>query len=624
MVELDGQKFQFEGANPPSEQEARAAVTDMSSSQSQPEQQATQYSQGEQDQINAINKMGGSDKSISQPKDTLNFGDHAKLSFLDPQGQVDYIKNKYRYAEPDGNGNILYGNDPNNLQPVNQEGIFNDFVAKLGNLTSLLPSIAGQIALTAGTEGMALPAIFGRAALGSGSGQLLSNLAGIKMGNKVDPEKIAVDTALSAGFGVAGEAAGMALAGGTKAIMKKAGSVLDDYRNGVLLSGKDVNSFDNGTATALHITTGLDKNTIKTGQILGWDKIFSSPEATNVNGIADIAGDVAKGISTKSTELGKAVDTATKGLIDSTKGNVVDTAPVLQTLFKDLHDMGIVDITKSAANPLGTAILNKNSPLNKKFFSDFMHSLGASEADMGGGYKGFMIDEASSKISVADTLRIKRGFQAAVNDGNLSSAEANIAKRALYGNLEEGISGLSDQLAKISDRVGYKPYQLANGAFSDFMKTTKALKQAGMDVDNPIAIQNYLTHINNASPLAMPILQKLDGSLGNNFLQRAQAWGVNTRISNISPNLLRLGMVSSLFGAGLLDPSIGGKFGKTATAVALGTPIGLKLILRGAGGGTQSVLKSTLGVTAKINKVASSKGGRAVLGQLMKNKITGQ
>lgn len=593
---------------------------------------------------NLSTATGGNDNSNSN---LLNFGDHAKLSFLDPQGQQDYLKKKYKYVEPDGKGNFLYGDNPDSLQPVNQDGVFNDFVSKLGNLTSSIPSIAGQIALTAGTEGMALPLLIGRAAVGSAGGQLLSGLIGSKMQNRVDPEKIAVDTALAGVFGGAGTAAGEALAGGAKAIAQKAGVALDNYRQGLLLADKDPNKFDNAVSTILHMTTGLDKNTIKTGQSLGWSNIFSSEEATNPHGIATIAGDVSKAVEDKEINLGKAVDNATTGLIKDTNNNpVINTTPIASRLLEDLSNAGILNKSDSAAstaaqakaygidlsrasnlkdtNGLPTYSINQNSPLNTKFFQKFLGQLGI-EGE-GGTFKAYQIDPAKpSMISVSDALKVKKGFQAIVNEGKtITPLEANIAKRALYGNLEEGISGISDQLNKIAQKVNNTQYQAANGEFSSFLNLTSTLKKAGMDVDNPFNSQNYLSHINNATPLSMPLLQQLDKTLGNNFLQRAQAWGVNSKINNISPNFLRLGMVASLFGAGILDPDAGGRGGKMALAGLLGTPSGLKILLKGAGGGYSSLLKSSGGLASKVSSASSNKQAQAILSHLIRNKVTSQ
>lgn len=609
--------------------------------------QTAQTSQPADEVTSALDNLSqATGGNSSTPNNLLNFGDHAKLSFLDPQGQQDYLKSKYKYVEPDGKGNLLYGDDPNNLQPINQDGVFNDFVAKLGNLTSAIPSIAGQIALTAGAPEVGLPMLAARAAAGAAGGQVLSGLIGAKMQNRVDPEKIATDAVISGAFGATGTAAGEALAGGAKAIAQKAGTALDNYRQGLVLAGKDPNKFDSSVSTILHMVTGMDKNTIKTGQTLGWNNIFSSDEATNTHGIATIAGDVSKASADKEQELGKAVDTATKGLIKDTNGGaVINTAPVASRLLEDLTDAGILNKSDSAASTaaqaktygidmsratnfkpssIPTYSLNKNTPLNSTFFQKFLGQLGVDSE--GGAFKTYQIDPAKpSMISVADALKIKQSFQAIVNEGkSITPLEANIAKRALYGNLEQGISGISDQLSKIAQKVGNTQYQAANGQFANFLNLTGTLKKAGMDVDNPFNSQNYLSHINTATPLSLPLLQQLDKTLGNNFVQRAQAWAVNNKVSNISPNFLRLGMVASLFGAGILDPDAGGRAGKMALAGLLGTPSGLRILLKGAGGGYGSLLKSAGNSSTAASKAFSNKQGQAILSQLIKNKTIGQ
>jgi hypothetical protein len=603
------------------------------------------------------NFQNSQQSSLMPQQSQLNFGDHAKMSFMDTQGQEDYLKSKYKYVESDGKGNFLYGDSPSTLTPVNQQGINNDFVSKLGNMASAIPSIAGQVALTVGTDGLALPALAVRAALGSGGGQILSGLIGGAEQKRIDPEKVATDSIISAGFGAAGTAAGEVLSGTAKAIAKKAGSALDNYRTGLVLGGKNPNTFDASVATVLHMMTGLDKKTISTGQSLGWKNVLDSPEASDVHGIATIAGDVSKGVSDKETELGQAVDKATGSLVSDTSdktidnsgnliagnsknsGKVINTSSIQSRLLEDLSNAGILNKNESMAsqyginmsrassqsskvNPNDTYSINENSPLNTKFFQKFLGQLGVD------GRNGVfqMNPEASSQMmSVADALKTKQSFQAIVNQGkSITPLEANIAKRALYGNIEEGVSGISDQLSKVAGKVGNTAYTDANGQYTKFMQLTSTLKKAGMDVDNPFNSQNFLSHVNNASPLSAPLLQQLDKTLGNNFLQRSQAWGVNQKISNISPNFLRLGMVASLFGAGILDPDAGGKGGKIALAGLLGTPTGMKLLLKGAGGGYGSLLNNLGGAATGVSKGAASKSAQAILANLVKNKLSGR
>jgi hypothetical protein len=581
---------------------------------------------------------GGTNLPVSS--NMLNFGDHAKMSFMDTQGQEDYLKGKYKYVHSDGKGSFMYGDTPNNLTPVNQQGIMNDFVSKLGNMVSSVPSIAGQIALTVGTDGMALPALAGRAALGAGSGQLLSGLIGGAEQKRIDPEKIATDSIISGAFGAVGTAAGEVLSGASKVIAKKAGTALDNYRNGILLSGKSPNRFDSTISTVLHMVTGMDKKTITTGQSVGWGKILNSEEASNPHGIATIAGDVSNSVSDKETELGQAVDKATRSLINDTSGGkVINTAPIQSRLLEDLNDAGILNKNESMASQYGidmsratnqgsavnknpTYSINPNSPLNTKFFQKFLGQLGVKSRN---GVFQMAPDAASQMISVEDALKTKQSFQAIVNEGkSITPMEANIAKRALYGNLEDGVSGLSDQLSKVAAKVGNTAYTDANGNFSKFIQLKGTLQKAGMDVDNPFNSQNYLAHINNATPLSMPLLQQLDKTLGNNFLQRSQAWAVNQKVSNISPNFLRLGMVASLFGAGILDPDAGGRGGKMALAGLLGTPTGLKILLKGAGGGYGSMLEGAGNIASLVGKGASNKSAQAILSNLVKNKMTGR
>lgn len=620
----DGTKLSFQ--NTPTPEDVDFAVSHLNQQQ---QQQPSEQQQVVNNAPNVSSNMNAFDTSqMETPSNLLNFGDHAKLSFLDPQGQFDYLKSKYKYVEPDGKGNLLYGNQPDNLQPVNQEGITNDFVAKLGNLVSSIPSIAGQIALTVGTDGLALPALAGRAAVGSGGGQLLSNLIGAKMQGRIDPEKIAVDTAISAAFGAGGTAASELLAGGAKAIAVKAGSALDNYRNGIILSGKTPNNFDKAVATALHITTGLDKNTIQTGQSLGWRNIFSSPEAKDPHGMASIAEGISSAFDSQEKLAGATIDSAEQALYKKNPNATVGTTNILENVTDRLQSMKILD--KVPASEGGQEGMSSSFKFRNDLPSDvkltdvkgFLKRLGAVESDGG----VFHIPE-NSTIGLDDAVAAKKLYQGTFNNPNFNPQIAGIAKTALYGEgpsvqFPKGFMGLRGEINDTAQASGNDAYIIANQNFTRLQEASELMQKYGMDVSNPANVANWMKNINQKSQFEMQAIKNLESQIGGNITTRAQAWAVNNRISNVSPNFLRLGMVASLFGAGVLDPTGSGKAGKFSAAGLLGTPIGLRILLKGAGGGTSSVLASTASVASKSAKLLANKKSQAILSQLLKNRVT--
>lgn len=90
LVELDGQKYQFEGKQAPTEQEARDAIAP-----TQPEQAQTQYTPGQQAQIDAMSKMSSSKPSAnSQSSGSLISdisGDLVRGALNSAAGTVDKI-----------------------------------------------------------------------------------------------------------------------------------------------------------------------------------------------------------------------------------------------------------------------------------------------------------------------------------------------------------------------------------------------------------------------------------------------------------------------------------------------------------------------------------------------------
>jgi len=147
-------------------------------------------------------------------KSPLSFLDRIVLSTADDPGRKATLEKRFNFVQRLDNGKFAVGNSPNNLVPIDPEGVFNDVLGDLADVVGEIPVVAGQIVGTGlgATAGSIVPgagtgagALLG-AGLGAGAGEAVKIAAGRFAGvRKGDATSEAIDIGINTLFGAAGE-----------------------------------------------------------------------------------------------------------------------------------------------------------------------------------------------------------------------------------------------------------------------------------------------------------------------------------------------------------------------------------------------------------------------------------
>ena len=148
---------------------------------------------------------------VPQPS-PLDLGERIGLSFADDQGREKYLNDKFKFVQRLPNGKFAVGDTPDAIAPIDPEGMFNDILGDLADITAIIPTIAGQIAGGALGAITLNPAwIIAGGGIGAAIGEAVSRgigkLAGVDIRTAGEQ---ATDIAISGAFGAVGEGIGQA------------------------------------------------------------------------------------------------------------------------------------------------------------------------------------------------------------------------------------------------------------------------------------------------------------------------------------------------------------------------------------------------------------------------------
>lgn len=515
----------------------------------------------------------------TQNQSPLSLVDRAKLSFADDAGREAFLRTKFSHIEKLPNGKFAVGNDPRALAPIDPEGMFNDVLGDMADIVSEIPVIAGQVggAIAGSPAGPA--GIIGGGALGSGMGEGFKKAIGKGLGvNQQDPMEVATDIAISTAFGGIGEGlgqAGKAVAG--RVIAPKLQKMLDDVVLQHQVVGKDPGKFVKGLAKVINITAGVDEDATLTAGRYGFQNTLSAKNLDSKT-VGEIANDLVAATHAKETELGNFVQKGAYALHKKTKGqNVVDVSTVYQDLVKELKSVGILESGNK---------VNQHSPSKGLgFFKKLLQELSGEDARIVKSNKigrfGQVVGQKSNqqfvspsnKISVKKALQIQRGFGGAIE--SLEGQDRAIAIKA--------ITNVRQQMAELASRPNVRAIDFieANKAFSGFQSLTEGLRSAGMNAKDPIQATNFLLGIGNTkNPTAVQAFQQLDNLLPTKVYDRAMMWNAAQKFKSSNVNLMRLAAVGGLLGAGFGGGDPGDRLTRAAIGIAVGSPAGLRTILK--------------------------------------------
>lgn len=534
--------------------------------------------------------------------DTLNLGDHAALSFLQkPDDQQAYLKKKYPYVVPDGQGNYMVGKDMNSLTPVNPSSSGNTFMSWLASQSSqIAPMVGMTIGSAAGVPG---------AAAGAAAGEAISKDIGAALGSTESPQKMAVDTAISGAFGAAGQAAAKMFGLGVKKfIAPNLARAIDAKTAQMAGSGQDPSKFMNFMASAMHFASGVDKNDVQTLMRYGVSKTLADPEVNTVGAIDGIAGKIMNSTQKQRTNLGALVGAANQELLGKAGSrNVIDTNPLFEYLKGEINQKQLGSVSKDGVL---TLFRDPYSPTDTKHLSSLLTDLGAQpirtsfqqdafkgstllrqasdfakqvgykidnpahqgsiekmmqlkpgsiqgelekfaegkqELNMGNAFRAFKLP-TQQNISVGQGIRVRQ-IASALTDADkspLSDSMRRIFTNVLYNDQNGGISS---QLTKVASANGVDNYVASNMAYRNFMKSVEDVKAQGLNPYDERSIQNYSSKINDRPPIDQKVLQNFEKNVGAPVFDNLKKYSAIQSIQNHEPNFLRLGAIAGLLGS---------------------------------------------------------------------------
>jgi len=521
--------------------------------------------------------FSGRDLSVPrEQKSPLNLLERMKLSFADDAGRENFLRNKFGIVQRLPNGKFAAGNNPNEVAPIDPEGIFNDVLGDLSDIVSEIPVIAGQI----GGAILGAPAgpggIIGGGAVGAATGETARIGLGRAFGvRKSTAFEEATDIAIVGAFGAAGEAlipASRFIGSTLKSklvnqIAKSASKA--SAKTGVPIQDTFV---ARATAKTFNILSNVPEESTFKAFEHGIEKTLGSPRNLNANTVLELADNLKATLTTARRVKGKAVEAATDRLI-SKNAQKTNIEPLYQRLRSDLQEINLIDEagdlvrTNTSKENLTFArrILSRASGSKSKVLSNFPEKLSSDAAE----------------FSIKDLIRFRRELGDSVNS-NLTPQMKRIVTRFVNG--DETIPGIRTIVDDIAQRSGSQDYILANQEFSELMAILDELNF--IKKDDVVSLERFIKGQENLPLTRVRSLRALDANLPpeQKFLKEIEMWNAAQDFKSARPDILRFGFLAATLGSifGFEDqPS---RLQTLGGAILLGTPAGQRQLLRGVAG----------------------------------------
>lgn len=507
-------------------------------------------------------------------KSPVSFVDRLRLSFAGtPQDLENELKKQYSIVQRVGN-NYLIGHDPENLAPYDAQGLTTEVFKDLADIAGEIPVIAGQVIGTMiGAASGGVPAVAG-AATGAATGQLIKESIGKSLGiNEKTAKDIATDTAIAGAFGTLGEGLFQGAKLAKRAVSPKIASILQ--RKNAQQALETQLSPENTplavtTSRMLNYLAKVPEQSSKTllfkypGEIMN-DKWF---EPKTVLSLVD---DTTKSLEDTSLKMYKELIRQERALVSpgrlaQAKALGIETEVPTQELFA---------VAKKQATDIG--ILNPSGRLNPLYpnTSDFKPVQNLLQTL--GDYKdGIFISNPSKKLSLKNALRISKAFSEKY-DG-VSDNVQNIFRNILGGDRLTGFQGLRPRLTKIANNLGVEGYSQMVERHSSFLTTLERLKS--LDTKNPGKIESFIRRLENTTEINLRDLETLQNMTGKPFLKEWELWNAAQDFNKANFDVLRFGSIAATLGILSGFDTKESQIGTLIGAGLLGTPAGLKFLIR--------------------------------------------
>lgn len=590
IVELqDGRRLEFK--NTPTQQDVDMAVNQLG--QAVPQGQEQQQVQGYA--MPTLTKAQFEPIVTSDAKSPLSILERMKLSFADDKGRERYLRDKFNVVERLPNGKFAVGNNPNEVTPIDPEGMFNDVIGDIADVVSELPVIAGQIAgatggatLGAGAGGIgAVPGGIAGGAAGAALGETARETIGHAMGvRESNLRDEAVNVAVAGTFGAAGEAlipaskfvGGVIKSKLTKALGEEAATIAAKQR--IPIEETKIAQF---TAKLMNIMSNVKEDSVKTAFKYGINNVDTKIN-NDPNTIIPLVKKVMKHLDDTRFTLGKEVERQKKAFVAAANRakQKVDVGELVDNLIKDAKELKV--ITQFDTMNLPSNIPNKE---DIHIVKTLLKSLGILDPKTGMivrqiGKNGKTVLNISAKDAI-DTIKVygQRFDRASDNVQGLLHK---------FLGLDDSLRtpGLRHRTRDLAGKLGLTRYSEALDDFGNFAGLRSQLKQ--LNPDNPAGIETFINNLENLPTWSRKeVLQKLNkyvettvgkGKEGTGFLADIEKWNAAQDFKRARPDILRFGFIASAISAITGTPILTNPLLKYGGATLIGTPAGNKLMLK--------------------------------------------
>jgi len=534
------------------------------------------------------------------------------LSFADDKGRENYLNKKFKFTQRLPNGKFAVGDDPNNILPIDPEGMFNDILGDLADVTAVIPPIAGQIiggtlGIVGGPAGIIAGGGIG-AAIGEAVSRGIGKVAGVDLREGYEQ---AVDIGLSGLFGAMGEGFGQIFKFTGRGLSKIATKHIDD----ILKASSNPSKGLTALAKIFRVTAAVrEQDTIVAG-MYGFNNTLKTPYS-NPNYVRELTTKLAQGTIRRNGALGKMVGMGD----DWAKANFGNKSI-------ELRQMGINLLNKLSHSSVG--MIDDVGRLNRGAFteaSDFRTIKQLTDLFFAQNPKTGQLLPRNIKLGQLIDYKKRLGtpLRAYFKSGRVNP---NV-ERAIASYMDDIVNAISKETTTTGLTEATNPYIKANNAFRAWKQDLKLLKANGLDLEDVTDLKNYIRDIGgekklvsksifefadkleNKNPAVQDAFNIITNQIGVKFpgggiggtlgtlSDELAKWNAAQGFIGANPSLLRLGAIAGLTGISLGSGDPESAFKRLSIGLLLGTPAGAKILFKtGAkikGVATTNILKNLL------------------------------